>query len=168
MKHSGTVKGDLVVNVGDDISALTSVGGWLDVREGAQIDAPALTSVGGGLCVREGAQIDAPALTKVAGHDLPDAVTARDRLVAVAHAALADPANLDMSRWHNESGGCGTAHCIAGWAVHLAGTAGYELEAQVGQPAAGNILLGVEASALFYIPNDEARSALHRVLAVQQ
>ena len=30
-----------------------------------------------------------------------------------------------MGTWHNV---CGTAHCRAGWAVHLAGEAGYDLE----------------------------------------
>jgi hypothetical protein len=29
-----------------------------------------------------------------------------------------------MSDWHT----CGTTHCRAGWAVHLAGEAGYALE----------------------------------------
>ena len=30
-----------------------------------------------------------------------------------------------MSTWHS----CGTTHCRAGWVVHLAGDAGYALEA---------------------------------------
>jgi len=30
-----------------------------------------------------------------------------------------------MSSWHNS---CGTTHCRAGWAVHLAGEEGYALE----------------------------------------
>jgi hypothetical protein len=71
-----------------------------------------------------------------------------------------------MGAWH-----CGTSHCIAGWAVHLA-PGGYELEAELEKKvgperktlAAGNILLGAEASALFFLINDDARSALHRVL----
>ena len=101
----------------------------------------------------------------IAGRNLPDADLARQRLEAVARIALADPANLNMGQWHSESGGCGTSHCIAGWAVHLEGEAGYALEKEVGQPAAGNLLLGVEASGLFYLSDDEARSRLHRVLA---
>jgi hypothetical protein len=40
------------------------------------------------------------------------------------YAAASAPRALDMSTWH----ACGTTHCRAGWAVHLAGTAGYELE----------------------------------------
>jgi hypothetical protein len=73
-----------------------------------------------------------------------------------------------MNKWH-----CGTSHCIAGWAVHLEGEAGYALEKEVAKIvgedqktlAAGNILLGIEASRLFFLSDDAARSALHRVLA---
>jgi len=35
------------------------------------------------------------------------------------------PGAFDMGTWHNS---CGTTHCRAGWAVHLAGEAGYALE----------------------------------------
>ena len=35
---------------------------------------------------------------------------------------------LDMNAWHR----CETTHCRAGWAVHLAGDAGYLLEDRVG------------------------------------
>ena len=143
--YTGDIPGDLTLKKGDIVTALTSVGGYVYVSEGGTFDAPALTSVG--------------------GYDLPDPKTARQRLVEVARAALADPANLTMERWHNESGQCGTSHCIAGWAVHLAGREGYELEGKVNQPAAGNILLGIEASKLFFLDNDAARSALHKVLA---
>lgn len=38
---------------------------------------------------------------------------------------------LDMSDWHSD-GECGTTHCRAGWAIHLAGKAGYELERKLG------------------------------------
>jgi hypothetical protein len=37
---------------------------------------------------------------------------------------------LDMSTWHS----CETTHCRAGWAIHLAGKAGYELEEKLGDP----------------------------------
>jgi hypothetical protein len=42
-----------------------------------------------------------------------------------------------MSRWHSS---CGTAHCRAGWAVHLAGEAGYELERRLGTSVAGALI----------------------------
>ena len=44
---------------------------------------------------------------------------------AVLAAASCEKA-LNMSDWHT----CNTTHCRAGWVVHLAGEAGYELEKQ--------------------------------------
>jgi hypothetical protein len=38
--------------------------------------------------------------------------------------AVSQPDALNMGYWHT----CETTHCRAGWAVHLAGPAGYELE----------------------------------------
>jgi len=38
---------------------------------------------------------------------------------------------LNMGAWHT----CETTHCRAGWAIHLAGAAGYELEKTLGNPA---------------------------------
>jgi hypothetical protein len=35
---------------------------------------------------------------------------------------------LDMANWHV----CETTHCRAGWAIHLAGKAGYDLERKLG------------------------------------
>ena len=43
-------------------------------------------------------------------------------------AATSTPESLDMSDVH----GCDTTHCRAGWAVHLAGEAGYALEKRFG------------------------------------
>lgn len=40
-------------------------------------------------------------------------------------AAVSQPKALDMGAWHT----CDTTHCRAGWVVHLAGEAGYALEA---------------------------------------
>lgn len=39
-------------------------------------------------------------------------------------AITAEGCNLDMSDWHT----CETAHCRAGWVVHLAGKPGYDLQ----------------------------------------
>ena len=44
---------------------------------------------------------------------------------AVYAAATSTDDSLDMSDWHT----CETTHCRAGWAVHLAGKEGKELEA---------------------------------------
>jgi hypothetical protein len=52
-------------------------------------------------------------------------------------AAIDAPGNeLRMSSWHT----CGTTHCRAGWAIHLAGDAGYKLEKVVGSAAAGALI----------------------------
>jgi uncharacterized protein YjbI with pentapeptide repeats len=52
-------------------------------------------------------------------------------------AAIEAPGNeLRMSSWHT----CGTTHCRAGWAIHLAGDAGYKLEKVVGSAAAGALI----------------------------
>ncbi len=82
----------------------------------------------------------------------------------MAHKVINDPALLDMGNWHNESGGCGTIHCIAGWAVHLE-PGGYDLEKKVESTLlAGNILLGVEASKLFFTDKETALAALQKVM----
>jgi len=39
-------------------------------------------------------------------------------------AAVSKDGALNMEEWHS----CDTTHCRAGWVVHLAGPAGYELE----------------------------------------
>ena len=41
-----------------------------------------------------------------------------------------------MSNWHT----CETTHCRAGWAIHLAGKAGADLEERVGPAAAGAMI----------------------------
>jgi hypothetical protein len=43
---------------------------------------------------------------------------------------------LDMSTWHS----CKTTHCRAGWAIHLAGKAGYALEAKLDSERAGGMI----------------------------
>ena len=43
---------------------------------------------------------------------------------------------LNMQAWHT----CDTTHCRAGWAIHLAGDAGYALEKRYGPDAAGALI----------------------------
>jgi hypothetical protein len=73
-----------------------------------------------------------------------------------------------MATWHR----CATTHCIAGWAVHLAGPEGYKLEKSLvdlgGAGTAGAILLGVEAASKFRISDDAARNWLRSKLAGAQ
>ncbi len=86
---------------------------------------------------------------------------AKERLKAVAVAALADDDALDMTDWHT----CETTHCIAGWAIHQAGELGETLERDLGPANAGLMLLGVEAHSHFFDGNDKARDWLQSVIA---
>jgi hypothetical protein len=158
---AGHVEGDLTLNATDDISALTSIGGGLIVRQGATFEAPVLTSIGGGLVVRQGATFEAPVLTSIGGETIATPDAARTLLRAVAERALASDTALDMTNWHS----CETTHCIAGWAIHLSGERGAELERTVGSSTGGAVLLGVEAAKLFRVNNDTAREWLRAVLA---
>ena len=51
-------------------------------------------------------------------------------------------AALEMARWHT----CETTHCRAGWAIHLAGEAGYALEKRLGSSAAGALIYTASGS----------------------
>lgn len=44
--------------------------------------------------------------------------------------ALSSGGSLEMGSWHS----CETTHCRAGWAIHLAGKEGYDLEKALGGP----------------------------------
>ena len=99
-------------------------------------------------------------LDRLCGYDLPYRLIAEERLKEVALVALATPGALDMTRFHV----CDTTHCIAGWAITLAGKEGRDLEEKFGTDVAGTILLGANASSMFYLSDDEARVRLRRVL----
>jgi hypothetical protein len=91
---------------------------------------------------------------------LPIAADAQQRLRAVASHVLARPQILQMGSWHNE---CGTTHCLAGWAIHQAGTLGEVLEKLYGPYMAGLLLLGVDAAEHFYDGTDETIEWLQSV-----
>lgn len=57
---------------------------------------------------------------------------------AVYNVIVADPeARLYMGDWHS----CDTTHCRAGWAIHLAGDAGYALESYLGSTSLAALLI---------------------------
>lgn len=103
---------------------------------------------------------------KLVGDLLPDPMPgSEERLLDVARAALADAddeftPSLEMGDWHT----CSTVHCIAGWAIHLAGEHGKLLEAEYGEACAGYLLLGYEAATHFFDDNDGGRAYLESVL----
>ena len=60
----------------------------------------------------------------------------------ILDAIEAPGAALEMARWHT----CETSHCRAGWAIHLAGDAGYALEERLGPSAAGALIYAASGS----------------------
>ena len=65
-----------------------------------------------------------------------------------------------MSGWHL----CGTTHCRAGWAIHLAGAAGYALEDRIGSSAAGALIYAASRPELpvpdFFASDEDALADL--------
>ncbi len=68
-----------------------------------------------------------------------------------------------MGRWHT----CGTTHCRAGWAVHLAGEAGYALERFHGSLLAGQLIYRESGHAInpgrFCDSDDDALADMKRL-----
>ena len=157
--YKGAIAGDLIIEKGDDASAVTSIGGSLYVSEGATCDLPQVTSIGGSLEIKPRGKVIAPKLETINGQPFVAPENQAALLKEVAEHALAAPENFTMSDWH----ACGTAHCIAGWAVHLKGEEGYALEKKVGPATAGALLLGVDAASLFFLSKGEATGRLEMI-----
>lgn len=73
----------------------------------------------------------------------------RARLGAISRLLEEHPERLNMDTWH---GMCGTVHCLAGWAIHLAGRI---VPLDQHEPVARH-LLGDEAAAHFFAFGQEA------------
>lgn len=97
-----------------------------------------------------GAILNGADLRGVVGLPLDDEARAALR-AAVAAQIGAHPEKHDQTKWHSA---CGTAHCVAGWAVVLAGRVGLALEASVGTPTAAHLLLGGQHRPSFYVDAD--------------
>ena len=72
--------------------------------------------------------------------------------------------SLNMLDWHS----CETTHCRAGWAIHLAGKAGYELEDRLGSPEyAGRAIYRASTGRVphFYASNERALEDIKRCAA---
>jgi len=104
---------------------------------GANLDGALLRGANLGGAYLRGANFDFPIASLEQG---------ASRIAAVAKAAL-QPNALNMKVWYHT---CETTHCIAGWAIHLAGEEGKALEEKHGTYLAGLSLLGPEAAAHFY------------------
>jgi hypothetical protein len=79
-----------------------------------------------------------------------------------------------MDYWHDnddwrertcaEEAVCGTTHCLAGWAVHLAGKEGYAIEKAFGWRAAGAAIYRASVGEVphFFASNARAIEGLRR------
>jgi uncharacterized protein YjbI with pentapeptide repeats len=78
--------------------------------------------------------------------------------------AIAAGGILNMNDWHT----CETTHCRAGWAVHVAGKAGYELEEKLGSAEqAGRAIYRASTgrAPYFYATNERAMDDIQRCAA---
>jgi hypothetical protein len=73
---------------------------------------------------------------------------------------------LEMATWHT----CETTHCRAGWAIHLAGAAGYELEKRYDAERAGAMIYRASTGRVphFFASNDRALEDIKRCAAEQE
>ena len=81
-------------------------------------------------------------------------------------AAIENGGGLEMSNWHT----CETTHCMAGWAIHLAGDAGEALEAEHGPQRAGALIYRVSTGRAphFFASNERALADLKERVRLQQ
>lgn len=109
---------------------------------------------------------------KLTGADLTGAVLP-ENVPAVPNVAAAilqlidsGQGSLEMQAWHT----CGTTHCVAGWAVTLAGEAGAKMEADLGPAAAGALIFAASGEPVipnFYGTNADALADLRRRAAAK-
>jgi hypothetical protein len=75
-------------------------------------------------------------------------------------------ANGNKASWHTKLS-CGTAHCRAGWVVHLAGDAGYALERFHNTPLAAQLIYRASGHPInpcrFYDSDSEALADMKRL-----
>ncbi len=85
-------------------------------------------------------------------------------LASIEANKMAGKNGLAMNKWHgtkcDETNWCQTTHCRAGYAICLAGKAGFDLERKVGAAAAGALIYAVSRPGQlvpnFYVSDQEA------------
>ncbi len=88
------------------------------------------------------------------GADIPNIENIHQKVFA---AASSSENALDMSQWHK----CETAHCRAGWVIHLAGEEGYKLEEKLGStPLAAALIYQKSDPDLERVPDFYATNVL--------
>ena len=96
------------------------------------------------------------------GAKLPEAPVV-ERLHTKMLSAI-EAGGLDMKTWHT----CETTHCRAGWAIVLAGDAGWALEKKIGPSAAGALIINASCPYLdgkvpdFVATNEDALADIRR------
>jgi Pentapeptide repeats (8 copies) len=105
---------------------------------------------------------------KIEEKDIPVILNIDDTILA----AIESGGTLDMSDWHGSDGWCGTTHCRAGWAVHLAGQQGKALEDKYGTQRAGALIYRAsrpgKPTPWFFAPDDKAMEDIRRCAAEQR
>lgn len=97
------------------------------------------------------------------GKNMPEIPKIENIHHAVLAAATATASSLNMGYWHS----CETTHCRAGWVVHLAGKAGYELEEKTDTAFAAQVIykksseIGVPLR-MFYVDSEESIADMKR------
>lgn len=71
------------------------------------------------------------------GATLPDSPTVEKLFTKIKEAIETNGNKLEMGDWHS----CETTHCMAGWAIHLVGEEGYELENKFSSSVAGALII---------------------------
>lgn len=95
------------------------------------------------------------------GVKLPADVPSVENIDQKILTAVTRDGQLDMEDWHSKT--CGTAHCIAGWAVVLAGEAGVKLEQRLGTQRAAAMIFaasGVHPAPKMFTTNELAMEQL--------
>jgi hypothetical protein len=96
------------------------------------------------------------------GAILPDGVPVIDNIDLTIYKAITTDGVLnqfvfDVMSWHSD---CGTSHCRAGWAIHLAGEKGKDLEERLGPNCAGALIYAASRPDLpvpnFYLYRNDA------------
>ena len=93
----------------------------------------------------------------------PEDIPVIPNIDAAILAAIEAGGILEMGSWH---GSCGTTHCRAGWAIHLAGEKGKALEDRVGPEMAGALIYQAsrpgQPAPWFYASNEKAMADLRK------
>ena len=104
---------------------------------------------------------------KIEEKDIPVIPNIDDTILAAIEAG----GELDMSSWHGSGGWCGTTHCRAGWAIHLAGESGKALEDKVGPYIAGAMIYRAsrpdQPAPWFFAPQEKAMADIRKCAAEQ-